>query len=166
MIMVDPCLRKVRDSHSGQSDSLTSRVPRQHGPIDDTSAAKRYVLRTDSAKSQASSTSTLGLTVPDLTQTEDNNQDPVRALATPSDNAEEGDDFNIFQFFADGPSTQDSLPTTASGTPAKSVITIAESSSRVSMSPRLSLRQLPRVEQSITEGEQTERWFTKVESML
>jgi len=106
------------------------------------------------------STATLDPQMPHLSQ----QQDPVRALVTPSDNVEEGDDFNIFQFFADGPSARNSLTTTVSeDIRSKSVVTIAEGSIKASTSPRVVKRKLPKVEE---EGEQTERWFSKVESML
>ena len=104
--------------------------------------------------------------MPHLVQTGPAIHDPIRALATPSENVEEGDDFNIFQFFADGPSTRESSTITASETPAKSVVTIAESTIKTPTSARVIRRSLPRVEESITDGEQTERWFSKVESML
>jgi hypothetical protein len=105
--------------------------------------------------------------MPQLTENEAGDHDPIRALTTPSENAEEGDDFDIFQFFADGPSTRDSLATTSSiSTPAKSVVTISESSIKPSTSPRVMRRNLTRIEESSSGGEQTERWFSKVESML
>jgi hypothetical protein len=105
--------------------------------------------------------------MPQLTENEAGDHDPIRALTTPSENAEEGDDFDIFQFFADGPSTRDSLATTSSiSTPAKSVVTISESSIKPSTSPRVMRRNLTRIEENASGGEQTERWFSKVESML
>lgn len=73
--------------------------------------------------------------------------DPIRALATPSEDVEEGDNFDIFQFFAEGPSTRESLASTASEeTPAKPVVTIVESSIKTTTSPRPTRRHLTRVE--------------------
>ena len=92
--------------------------------------------------------------------------DPIRALTTPSESADPGDSFNIFQFFADGPSTKDSSASTANDdTPVKTAVTIAESSIKTTTSPRVMRRTLTRVEEA-EEGGQTERWFSKVESML
>lgn len=116
---------------------------------------------------QQTTASSLSLPMPQLTENGPSNHDPIRALTPPSLDAEEGDDFDIFQFFADGPSTRDSLATSASGdTQAKSVVTIAESSVQPPTSPRVLRRNSSRVEERIGDGEQTERWFSKVESML
>jgi len=104
--------------------------------------------------------------MPHLEQDEPDH-DPIRALTTPSENVEEGDNFDIFQFFADGPSTRDSLASTGSDeAPAKPVVTIVESSIKTTTSPRSTRRNLPRVRETAGGGEQTERWFSKVESML
>jgi hypothetical protein len=119
----------------------------------------------DDADTQSAPTSTLDLPTPHLAQDEPDH-DPIRALATPSENVEEGDNFDIFQFFADGPSTRDSLASTASDeTPAKPVVTIVESSIKTTTSPRVTRRNLTRARET-GEGGQTERWFSKVESML
>jgi len=120
----------------------------------------------DDADTQSASTSTFDEPMPHLAE-EEPDHDPIRALTTPSENVEEGDNFDIFQFFADGPSTRESLASTASDeTPAKPVVTIVESSIETTISPRPTRRQLTRVEERVGGGEQTERWFSKVESML
>jgi hypothetical protein len=120
----------------------------------------------DDADTQSASTSTLDLPTPHPAQDEPDH-DPIRALTTPSENAAEGDNFDIFQFFADGPSTRESLASTASDeTPAKPVVTIVESSIKTSTSPRMMRRNVTRVGETAGEGGQTERWFSKVESML
>jgi hypothetical protein len=121
---------------------------------------------TDDADAQSASTSTLDEPMPHLAEDQPDH-DPIRALTTPGENAEEGDDFDIFQFFADGPSTRDSLASTASDeTPAKPVVTIVESSIKSTTSPRVTRRNVTRVGETAGEGGQTERWFSKVESML
>jgi hypothetical protein len=102
------------------------------------------------------------------TSNEQDTRDPVLALATPSDDPE-ADDCDIFQFFA-GPSSssisaRSSMATAVGDGDSLAKVKIAEGSIKACTSPRVRRKTLPKVDEDI-DGEQHEKWFSTVESML